>query len=304
MKRRMKPRRKQHRKVAVFGEVVREDLPFQVVYYPVHYGTFLAFSEAEDSKSIFVCSCAEGAVQNWIALRRLREEPENTDPLRSCPIPSGIFPGILAERYVHLGLGALAFERGLCHRCNLKPPSLAFCHAIYGGVFKQTYGWYINQTYLRLGVNGPQLIDFLDDICPADLRHEAELCKEANLVYLAELEKLNALVYGPERSDIAMDEITYWHNVKIEEAEPMVTARRKAEKLKTALSNRLENITRQEFGFRKVGEGWVSETLLAQIIERLFPGKHIIRHDRPDWLEGLELDIHIPELGLAFEYQG
>ena len=48
----------------------------------------------------------------------------------------------------------------------------------------------------------------------------------------------------------------------------------------------------------------IFQTLLAQIIERLFPGKHIIRHDHPDWLEGLELDIHIPELGLAFEYQG
>ena len=30
----------------------------------------------------------------------------------------------------------------------------------------------------------------------------------------------------------------------------------------------------------------------------------ILRHYRPDWLDRLELDIYIPSLKLAFEYQG
>ncbi len=29
-----------------------------------------------------------------------------------------------------------------------------------------------------------------------------------------------------------------------------------------------------------------------------------MRHHRPDWLEGLELDIFVPSLNLGFEYQG
>ena len=52
------------------------------------------------------------------------------------------------------------------------------------------------------------------------------------------------------------------------------------------------------------GEGWVSETLLYQVVRRVYAGHEVLRRDRPSWLGGLELDIHVPELHLAFEYQG
>jgi hypothetical protein len=61
---------------------------------------------------------------------------------------------------------------------------------------------------------------------------------------------------------------------------------------------------RTEFGYRKVGQGFVSETQLAMIIGSLLPEEVIVRHHRPDWLDGLELDIWIPGLKLGVEYQG
>ena len=61
---------------------------------------------------------------------------------------------------------------------------------------------------------------------------------------------------------------------------------------------------RVAFGFKRVGEGWVSETMLFRIIQQIWPGVHLIRHYRPDWLEGLELDIYAPALHVGIEYQG
>jgi hypothetical protein len=48
----------------------------------------------------------------------------------------------------------------------------------------------------------------------------------------------------------------------------------------------------------------VSETLLYQIVSRLVRPERVLRHFRPDWLEGLELDLYLPDRRLAIEYQG
>jgi hypothetical protein len=84
----------------------------------------------------------------------------------------------------------------------------------------------------------------------------------------------------------------------------MIQLRRLAAQLEREVSNGVQNITRAEFGFRAVGEGWISETMLYQIVCRLFPGEQVLRHHRPEWLEGLELDVYLPDRRLAFEYQG
>lgn len=65
-----------------------------------------------------------------------------------------------------------------------------------------------------------------------------------------------------------------------------------------------ENILREEYGVHKIGEAWTSETTMFKIIEDLFETYTCIRHYRPKWLEGLELDLYIPELKLGFEYNG
>lgn len=285
--------------------VVRERLPYPVVYYPNHYGTFFAFAESPDSP-VHLCACAEPLVSNYIRLCELVGAASNANPLRTAPLDSHYFPNAVAApslRFRQEPLKAIPFRQGLCHRCTLVSPTLRYCHEMYGGTFKQHFGWYTVQNNFRLGIL-PGFSAYLEDVCPLPLQASIAEWRKANDAYQAELQRLETLVMGPDRKDIAPNEITYWHNVKLHEADPMMRLRRRANRLLAALQNTVENITRQEFGFRNVGEGWVSETLAYQIVRRLFPEETVLRRERPDWLAGLELDIYLPNLQLAFEYQG
>ena len=75
-------------------------------------------------------------------------------------------------------------------------------------------------------------------------------------------------------------------------------------KLQREFQNAIENLVREQFGYPKIGDAWVSETMLFHIVEEIYPDVEIIRHHRPNWLEGLELDIYIPSLKIAIEYDG
>lgn len=287
------------------GAIVREELPFPIVFYPNLYGTFVAFAK-DKSSTIYLCACSEPAVKNLLRLQAAVGCQPNSYELRNAPLDSWFFPNELAKvslNHKENSLKALSFQTGLCHRCNLATPSLRWCHEMYGGEFVQHFGWYINQTYLRLGIL-PMSFDFLPDVCPPELQQMIQEMKRANEEYDKERLRLQAISFGPKRLDIPDTEVTYWSNVKLEEAQEMISLRKAASRANRLVKNTLENITRKEFGHRKVGEGWVSETLLYQILKRLFPSEEIVRHHRPEWLEGLELDIYFPNLEVAIEYQG
>jgi hypothetical protein len=65
-----------------------------------------------------------------------------------------------------------------------------------------------------------------------------------------------------------------------------------------------EDTCREEIGLPKVGEGWVSETYLYYTIKEAFPDLEVTHHARPEWLGKQHLDIYLPELATAIEYQG
>jgi len=69
-----------------------------------------------------------------------------------------------------------------------------------------------------------------------------------------------------------------------------------------------ENKRRKKLGLALVGEGYTSEMELLVYVHSLFGNYDILTHHRKpliDWKpKGLELDIYIPELKLAFEYMG
>ena len=65
-----------------------------------------------------------------------------------------------------------------------------------------------------------------------------------------------------------------------------------------------ENIVREHFGLPKIGEHWQNETLLYKLVAEIFSQFKVEREASPEWLKPQRLDIYIPELNLAIEYQG
>lgn len=66
-----------------------------------------------------------------------------------------------------------------------------------------------------------------------------------------------------------------------------------------------EDQIRVHLGLPKIGEGWVSETELFNIVKGLFEPDHkVFREASPKWLGRLRLDIFVPSLNLAIEYHG
>ncbi len=66
----------------------------------------------------------------------------------------------------------------------------------------------------------------------------------------------------------------------------------------------IENEVRGLFGYPQIGEKWITETILYKIVQVIFPSLEVVHHYRGRELEGLEIDIWIPDLKVAIEYQG
>ncbi len=289
--------------IALGSPLARENLPAPLVYYSNHNGTFFAFATSRDEQPA-LCACAEGAVRNLFRLAQPAEGLDDANRWRLPPLDFGFFPDIISRAFVEQAdpVAALRFLPGLCHRCNLEAPTLRYCHEKDGQRFVQTYGWYINQTYLRLGIH-PSTHKYLPDVCPPEY-HDVLGRIEALSTQARDIRaRLAALMNGPRR-EIARSERSHWPNVTAAEAAPLEAIDWQLNKPRRELGNAVQNITRAEFGVRAVGEGWISETQLFYMICRLFPGEQVLRHYRPEWMDGLELDVYLPARRLALEYQG
>ncbi|MBB4804572.1 hypothetical protein HNP37_004669 [Flavobacterium nitrogenifigens] len=252
--------------VALRSPTQVEKLPFPYVHYPEHYGTFISFSEQKNSEQ-FLCLCSQQAVINYFELSESisEDKKEITKTPWQPPFPSSYLKKIKPKNRID---AVFKFRPKLCHRCNMTIPSLRWCHEMYGGNFKQYYGWYIQLSSLKLGFNN---FNFLPDICPSEVIEKLKLTRKLMMestAFESEEERLLAARYARE------------------------------------LARLPENAARTEFGFRKIGEGWISETILFRLVTNAFPLDAIERNIRPDWLENLELDIYLPQRKLAFEYQG
>lgn len=254
------------------GAITYEELPLPIVYYPEHYGAFFGFSKDVGEK-IYFCECERQAIMNYLKLRNKRSLRNQTGS-NKYPLGSDCFPKTIAEMskdYKGNPLEPFGFKENLCFRCNNKIPLLKYCHPMYGGLFKQRFGWYLRQEELKLGIDHYQIHEL--NVLPEECTPELYDC-------VCRLSKMmNGRTYGANASDLLM-------------------------KTRREYDNTIENEVRQQMGYPLVGDAWVSETMLYHIVEEIFPGYEIIRHHRPNWLEGLELDIYIPSKKLAFEYQG
>jgi len=65
-----------------------------------------------------------------------------------------------------------------------------------------------------------------------------------------------------------------------------------------------ENEIRDILGIPHIGEGWVSERELLNMVKDIFQGNEVVHQASPEWLGRQRLDIFVPDLRLAVEYQG
>jgi hypothetical protein len=292
MSRHRVPKRARRSQVAAHGPTVRENLPYPIVHYPRSSGVFFGFSADEASPAV-LCACAQPAVEHAVRLRAQWAERQGY----VLDAGDGLDPGLLPQRILEQvrggggdPLSTIRFERRLCHRCNLAAPTLRYCYDLEGGRFIQYYGWYVGLAYLRFGIQ-PGSLEHLPDVCPEVLEPYVTAIEMAERS-LQEAEALGSL---HARTDGSKD--------------PFLAARQQFatqmyRRACRSLDKQIENLVREEFGFKQVGEEWISEAMLYRIVCQVFPDRQILRRDRPGWLGGLELDVYLPELKLAFEYQG
>ncbi len=270
---RMRPRRNKA-PIARSRSLAREELPAPLVYYPSRYGAFIAFA-ANREEPPALCTCAEEAVRN---LGRLGEPDLSPDDY-------SLFPDVLTPTVLD-GM-RLTFHPGLCHLCNGATPTLRYCHEAEGQRFVQTYGWYINQRYLRLGIH-PVSHRYLPDVCPPEY-HDV----------LGRIGELTARVRAARAERFARI-----NQGLSDESQSVEAIEQQLNRPRREVANAIQNLLRAELGVRPVGDAWLSETELYRIVAGLFEGEQVLRHHRPEWLEGLELDLYLPARRLAFEYQG
>jgi hypothetical protein len=73
---------------------------------------------------------------------------------------------------------------------------------------------------------------------------------------------------------------------------------------KNIVEDEAENEIRDLLGIPHIGEGWISELDLLNIVRSLFPNKEALHQSSPEWLGRQRFDIFLPELRVAIEYQG
>jgi len=265
--------------------IVEELLPYPIVHYPGFYGIFFAFRKNKKS-SLALCSCSRAAIVNYLSIilmhiengfidDGIRTDGFNTFQIGKLTLDSR-FPNALIKKFSKKGctpeeiLGRLNFQPKLCHECNGATPAYLYCPNAYGSSFKQNYGWYMNKLSLDYGVYDGNI--YLPELCPPEVLDLVEIPMVVDGV-------INRNYY-------------HWKN------------KEKTKKQRDGIERAIENIVRQKYGHKQIGDAWTNETILYRIICSLFPSFVILRHYKPKFLRGLELDIYLPQIKLGIEYQG
>jgi len=152
-----------------------------------------------------------------------------------------------------------------------------------------------------LTLNGPQITSF-------GKKNIEEVSRYLEIIIRAKEESEDIDILGQWRNGTPVSQYPVFtgsfkvHNVDI----PYYSFTSNPEVADTILklSREAENAVREEMGIPRVGEGWISETELYYKLKSYFADIEVIHHARPKWIGRQHLDIFIPSLKVAVEYQG
>lgn len=249
-----------------------ENLPLPVALYPEHYGIYIAFKKSIEDPKIYLCDCCKVGLENYLKIVLNNDGSMKTDSygynnlIRDYYFPKEFFDYYFTSTLpLEELLHRIQYLPHICHRCNKLTPKYSYCIPMYGSKFIQHFGWYVNQNYFNHGIFEETISK---DLIPFDLYE--------NVIRIEAFKDL------PQTENI-QKKITNELNV---------------------IKDYCENEVRIDTGYKQKGQGWVSETLLYHLVKKLYPKQTIYFHYRPDFLDGLELDIFIKEKNIAIEYQG
>jgi hypothetical protein len=305
----IKPKKSEGADVATNEIIKKENLPFPFVHYPAYYGTFIAFSKTENDH-LYFCSCIKPSIDNFLKInQKIVDENVTGKLLNTHLIPLNAFPKRILNTIKLSNFGKsnlnLLYEKNLCHKCNLSTPSVRFTSKSYGGNFEQYFGWYIRQKLYKIGIQHYlKNFSILEDVCPYDYIMRIKKIKELFQIQENEYTQFLEVLKDLNKDNLPSDEITKIQEVKNRQLVKYKKCQQRYETSFRAFWNDIENNVRNEFGFNKIGEGWISESILHKIITKIYSKETVIRNHRPTWLEGLELDCYLPDLKIGFEYQG
>lgn len=196
--------------------ITQESLPYPIVQYPC--GAFIAFKLDIEEGCVF-CSCMYEAIENYIQIRIIERGKEfeadkeryesfkQHNPERTFVLDSWDFGGSIVNKLIEKKVDEdlsiikyIKFADKLCHECNQATPTAVYCHPMYGGKFKQKYGWYINKKRYELGLNKNNEL-YLPDRCPAEIK---EIIDFRYIDLYSEIEE-----YNPKH----FKSLPYWHDL-------------------------------------------------------------------------------------------
>lgn len=273
----------------------KESLPLPYVHYSGLYSTFVRFS-SEESDETFLCECSRTAAENYSIdlISSLGGNPPWSITALGCLINrSSSQSSGTPEHFTSADeiLPHLRFKEGLCHRCNQAVPSIDYGYELcfkHTSFFTQRFGFYVQQWLLSKGFNGwgdpiPGVLTATDvsPLLSIDTHAARKLLSQCSMGRTFPDEDGPVLAPSEER-----------------------LLREKLRIQRLAVCTFAELQIREEFGFPNRGKLAQAEYMLFLILCRIF-GKNAVTHrSRPEWLGGMELDVHIPSAGIACEYQG
>jgi hypothetical protein len=282
----------------------QDQLPYPIIEYPGHYGTFIGFRE-ESEAPIHFCTCMFESIKNYTRYRSKNPRQSNVYAHKQHLLSSSDFPIAIPRRVsvdqsmtVDEIMNKLRFESQLCHECNEDVvPSHRYCASMYGTVFMQNYGWYVNKMHYEHGVCNTQsnalITEILFEECSEEVR---DLLPENYCQLIGEYQERQQEYYAYDGQRLDPK-----HQLLSDKMNDV------GEKLKDAgkpVHDALENEVRRRVGHYEKGSRWTSETILSQLVESVYPEYTMHRHYYPEFLNGLELDIFLEEPRIGIEYQG
>lgn len=225
------------------GQIVKEDLPFPIVHYPRAFGTFLAFAPSRRHVPS-LCECARPALQNLLSLR-----PDLWATGIHIAGPGSWFPAAIAcalRKWNGQGPLPVRFAEGVCHQCTGAAPSLVYAAGPGSSPFVETYGWYVNQAYLRLGIL-PHRCAYLADLCPPVYQSEIETTRRLEQEFrdqcmrlLDEFSRAHRPEHQPASSPVSPD-------LTGDDIRRMMESRQQASAARRRLKQQIEAAAWQEF---------------------------------------------------------